>query len=92
MEGVISDTSPISLIPASYLLADGSTLVMKLDACVLCKPDGKTIRMVRNKQGMFTLPWLETEQGQNLEVHKARIACEKEINEHVRRMHACGTC
>ena len=29
MEGVTSDTSPISLIPASYLLADGSTLVMK---------------------------------------------------------------
>ena len=69
MEDVISDTSPISLIPASYLLADGSTLVMKLDACVLCKPDGKTIRMVRNKQGMFTLTWLETEQGQDLEVH-----------------------
>ena len=104
MEGVISDTSPISLIPASYLLADGSTLVMKLDACVLCKlePDVKTIRMVRNKQGMFTLPWLETEQGQDLEVHKARIACAKEINEHVRRMHVahvkrclipkCNTC
>ena len=45
LEGVISDidTSPISLAPATYLLADGSTLVMKMDACALCKPDGKTV-------------------------------------------------
>jgi len=88
VEGVVSDDSPISLIPTKYVLPDAhSAILMTQQATALYDGHGNVTNLVHGTDGLIHFPWGVTQETQDLEVHKGRIACEKGMQEHSNRMH-----
>ena len=87
VKGLLSPTAPENIVPVRDLVNPGGSMLFTGNSCVLIDKDGEATHMIPGKHGFFYMPISEVQHVQDLEVHEARVQCEKQIQEHARRMH-----
>ena len=87
VQGLLSSDAPESIIPVRDLVNPGGCMMFTGSSCVLIDKDGDTTHMIPGKHGFFYMPISQVQHVQDLEVHEARVKCERELQEHARRMH-----
>ena len=87
VKGLLSATAPESIVPVRDLVNPGGCMMFVGSSCVLIDKDGDTTHMIPGTYGFFYMPISAVQHVQYLEVHEARVKCERQLQEHARRMH-----